>query len=365
MGVTAAPSKVLITGANGYIAMWVIDFLLKAGYSVRGAIRGLDKTKDLNDKFSSWVASGTLEFIVVKDVTIEGAFDDAVKDVDGVLHMASPVVVDADDPQDVINPAVSGALGLLKSALKHGNRVDRVVFTSSTATIFAPVTKPTVLNESNWNTVTLEEVERLGRAATSHQKYRASKILAEKGQSNSFSLAVWEFYEANKERSRWDITVINPPFVFGPALNNFENPAHQNASTRVFWDNVIANPGTPQSVNYPNCWVDVREVALAHVLALQKPEAGGERLIVSVGPFVWQDFIDIASTHLSPLKTHQFPHHEEFNGYLPKGYPDIEKNHLLNYDNSKALRIFGPELTYRTMEETTKDILDDYAVKGW
>lgn len=159
--------------------------------------------------------------------------------------MASPVVVDADDPQDVINPAVSGALGLLKSALKHGymlsflpiqvspisiqlhfsNRVNRVVFTSSTATIFAPVTKPTVLNESNWNTVTLEEVERLGRAATSHQKYRASKILAEKGkknkllsrlkkgQSNSFSLAVWEFYEANKERSRWDITVINPPFV--------------------------------------------------------------------------------------------------------------------------------------------------------
>lgn len=77
------------------------------------------------------------------------------------------------------------------------------------------------------------------------------------------------------------------------------------------------------------------------------------------------NIVDIASTHLSPLKTHQFPHHEGFNGYLPKGYPDIEKNHLLNYDNSKALRIFGPELTYRTMEETTKDILDDYAAKGW
>ncbi|XP_006459379.1 hypothetical protein AGABI2DRAFT_65374 [Agaricus bisporus var. bisporus H97] len=361
MGVTAAPSKVLITGANGYIAMWVIDFLLKAGYSVRGAIRGLDKTKDLNDKFSSWVASGILEFIVVKDVTIEGAFDDAVKDVDGVLHMASPVVVDADDPQDVINPAVSGALGLLKSALKHGNRVNRVVFTSSTATIFAPVTKPTVLNESNWNTVTLEEVERLGRAATSHQKYRASKILAEK--------AVWEFYEANKERSRWDITVINPPFlrcyILQPALNNFKTPSEQNASTKLWWDNVIATPATPESASFAACWVDVRDLALAHMLALQKPDAGGERLLISAGPFTYQDWIDIASTHRSPLKTHEFPHHKEFGGYLPKGCPDVKRDYLLIYDNAKGLKILGPELKYRTMEETTADILEDYAARGW
>jgi nucleoside-diphosphate-sugar epimerase len=69
MGITIAPSKVLITGANGYIAMWVIDFLLKAGYAVRGAVRGLGKTKDLNDKFSSFVASGKLEFVVVEDIT--------------------------------------------------------------------------------------------------------------------------------------------------------------------------------------------------------------------------------------------------------------------------------------------------------
>jgi nucleoside-diphosphate-sugar epimerase len=55
------------------------------------------------------------------------------------------------------------------------------VFTSSTAVIFAPVTNPTVLNETNWNTVSPEEVERLGRAAHPYHKYRVSKILAEKG----------------------------------------------------------------------------------------------------------------------------------------------------------------------------------------
>ena len=34
----------------------------------------------------------------------------------------------------------------------------------------------------------------------------------------------------------------------------------------------------------------MRDLAEAHVLAIQKPEAGGERIIVSQGPFKWQDF---------------------------------------------------------------------------
>ena len=38
------------------------------------------------------------------------------------------------------------------------------------------------------------------------------------------------------------------------------------------------------------CWIDVRDLAEAHVLAIKKQEAGGERIIVSAGPFKWQDF---------------------------------------------------------------------------
>ena len=38
------------------------------------------------------------------------------------------------------------------------------------------------------------------------------------------------------------------------------------------------------------CFVDVRDLALAHVLAVTKPEAGGERILVSHSPFKWQDF---------------------------------------------------------------------------
>ena len=47
---------------------------------------------------------------------------------------------------------------------------------------------------------------------------------------------------------------------------------------------------TTTSCVHSSCWIDVRDLAEAHVLAIQKPEAGGERIIVSQGPFKWQDF---------------------------------------------------------------------------
>ncbi|EKM78750.1 hypothetical protein AGABI1DRAFT_121174 [Agaricus bisporus var. burnettii JB137-S8] len=356
MGITTAPSKILVTGANGYVAMRIVDQLLNAGYSVRGTIRTLDKSKDLRERFSDFVEAGKLEFSVVEDMTSNGAFDDAVKDVNAIIHTASPFKF-ADDPEEVIKPAVSGTLGILESALKFGNILKRIILTSSTATIFSPVTQTTVMNETHWNTVAVEEVERLGREANTFYKYMTSKVYAEK--------AFWNFYDAHKKDISWDVSAIIPSYVFGPALNNFRSPSEQNGSTKLWWDNVIATPATPESASFAACWVDVRDLALAHMLALQKPNAGGERLLISAGPFTYQDWIDIASTHRSPLKTHEFPHHKEFGGYLPKGCPDVKRDYLLVYDNAKGLKILGPELKYRAMEETTADILEDYAARGW
>jgi nucleoside-diphosphate-sugar epimerase len=68
MGIAIAPSKILVTGANGYIAMWVVDTLLKSGYSVRGTVRSQSRTKDLEKTFSSFVDEGKLEFAIVDDI---------------------------------------------------------------------------------------------------------------------------------------------------------------------------------------------------------------------------------------------------------------------------------------------------------
>ena len=41
---------------------------------------------------------------------------------------------------------------------------------------------------------------------------------------------------------------------------------------------------------YSACFVDVRDLALAHVLSITKEEASGNRIIINAGAFKWQDF---------------------------------------------------------------------------
>src|SRR5260370_33562018 len=84
----SAPAKVLVTGANGYLAIWVVKKYLEAGYSVRGTVRSLSKSAFLNDKFSHY--GDRLELVVDEYITKDGAFDEAVKGVDAIPPTASP-----------------------------------------------------------------------------------------------------------------------------------------------------------------------------------------------------------------------------------------------------------------------------------
>ena len=89
---------VLVTGANGYIALWIVKKLLEQGYNVRGAVRSQSKGTSLLDTFKEY-PSDRLQFVVVEDMTKEGAFDEAVKSMDAVIHTASPVTVQSEDPE--------------------------------------------------------------------------------------------------------------------------------------------------------------------------------------------------------------------------------------------------------------------------
>ena len=59
--------KVLVTGANGYIALWVVQSLLDAGYSVRGTVRRDSAIQHLKETFKSY--GDKLEVVVVPDIT--------------------------------------------------------------------------------------------------------------------------------------------------------------------------------------------------------------------------------------------------------------------------------------------------------
>ncbi len=50
----------------------------------------------------------------------EGAFDQAVQNVDAVAHTASPFHLQGSDPDQLLIPAIKGTTGILGSILKHG-----------------------------------------------------------------------------------------------------------------------------------------------------------------------------------------------------------------------------------------------------
>ncbi|KAJ3573251.1 hypothetical protein NP233_g2544 [Leucocoprinus birnbaumii] len=370
MTVAPAPCKVLVTGANGFIAIWVVRTLLERGYLVRGAVRSASKGKYLTEYFGKrGFGTDKLEIVIVEDITKPGAFDEAVKGVDAIEHTASPVVPEVKDPQgaflyqkdaltidlehaaDLIKPAVQGTVGILQSALDHGSGIRRIVITSSGAAILVRPTVPTLFSEEDWNTFSVEDVEKNGVNAHPESGYRASKTLAER--------AAWEFVEKNKSKISWDLVVINPPVVLGPGIQEITGgPANLNASIKWLYEVVVNSSSQSEKFLYSSSvWVDVRDMALAHILALQKEAAGGERIVVSAGPFIWQDLVDIANQ----LTPYPLPSHPP-----PKGIPGLDKTYLVHFKPNKQEKILGmPVSSLRTMEETVRDALTEFAARGW
>ena len=103
MVAVSPPAKVLVTGANGYLATWITKKYLEAGYSVRGTVRSLSKSAFLNDKFAHH--GDRFELVVVEDITKDGAFDQAVKGVDAITHTASLFHFKSTNPDGVFDLA--------------------------------------------------------------------------------------------------------------------------------------------------------------------------------------------------------------------------------------------------------------------
>lgn len=169
----------------------------------------------------------------------------------------------------------------------------RVVITSSVAAIISPRTPPYTFTESDWNDASPKAVEEKGRKAPNGDKYSASKTLAEK--------AAWKFVEENEGGLGFDLSVINPPYIFGPLIHEMKSVDALNQSNALFLDAVVKKsaPSKEESGKPVGNFVDVRTVARAHVLALSQDVAGGERFIVSQGAFSWQDIC--ASSSSSPF----------------------------------------------------------------
>ncbi|KAH0589917.1 hypothetical protein H2248_000109 [Termitomyces sp. 'cryptogamus'] len=337
--------KVLVTGANGFIAMWIVRILLEKGYAVRGTVRSADKAKYLEEYFKTY--GHKFEFTIVEDIAKSGAFDEAVKGIQAIIHTASPCNSDAVSVNEILEPAVNGTVGILKSALAYGQDTKRVVVISSVAAV-SDFSVYKLLNEDDWNEPSVKEIKEKGADAAGYVKYYASKTAAEK--------AAWQFYEDNKTEISWDLSVLNPSYVFGPPIHELKSSDALNTSLRLWYDVVVVGGKTENFLKTGLAFIDVRDVAEANVLALEKEAAGGERIIISAGPFIWQQWVDVANSLSLPIPSHS---------KLPIGYPGLAGTAKLpvEFDTRKAARILG--LTYLNQEQVTRDSLADFVKRGW
>lgn len=192
-------------------------------------------------------------------------------------------------PNDLIVPAVDGTLNLLKAAHEHSTGIlKRIVITSSIAAIFEP--KEVIWEEESWNEYSITQVNEKQDKATPADMYRASKSLAEK--------AAWEYVASAK--TSFDIATVNPAVIFGPPKQQVRSADQLNTSTAMFYNLLI---GKQQSLGAAGNFVDVRDVAKTHLLALTKENAGGNRFISNSdkGAFTCECLVYSSITHLDLL----------------------------------------------------------------
>ncbi|KAF2802942.1 NAD(P)-binding protein [Mytilinidion resinicola] len=321
---------ILVTGANGFVASHVVRTLLAAGYNVRAAVRSTSSTERMKEIHAPYVSQ--LSFIIVPDMTAPGAFDEAVKRVSGIMHMASPFVLAPENNEvDLLQPAIQITLGVLASAAAAGSTVRHVVLTSSFASILdmGQGYRPGyTYNEADWNPMTYAEAA----VADGPMAYCASKKLAEE--------AAWNFVKEKKPA--FELSTICPPWIFGPTLGSLASLEHLNESTEAIYKLINAKSIPP--IDFAG-FADVRDVAAAHLRAYEKPEAAGKRFLVG-NHFDYQTAADAIRAKLPELKDR-----------VPEGTPGAGlKGDVYQVDGSEAAKVLGVE--YTKLEDTMKDTVE-------
>ncbi|KAG8907132.1 methylglyoxal reductase (NADPH-dependent) gre2 [Tulasnella sp. 403] len=338
MPVVSAPSKVLVTGASGYLGAHVCKTLVDRGFNVVGAVRSASKAaylqKTLGDNF---------EYVIVEDMELPEAYNNAVKGVDAVIHTASVVKMVTGNPDAIIKPAVAGTIGILKSIQEHGPSVKRIIITSSLSAIGAGLT------ESDWNQAVVDYVTAHGANARPDAKYAASKALAER--------ATWDFVEENQGKLGFDVVTVCPSWIWGPMIHEGTDASSINGSIKYMLSAVHPDHAkTGESLtSKDDHYIDVRDAADIHVALLSAADAGNQRFIAAAGPYTWQDIYDALND--APA----YPN-------VPAGVPGATKDKQLQTASSeKLLKVLAKshDELYRPFRMTVRETMESALSRNW
>jgi len=331
---------ILVTGGTGYVGSWIVKKLLHKGYKIRLAVRNKSNTSRysfLTDMVAS--SPGSIE-IWEADLLKEGSYDKAAEGADAIIHVASPFKIRVRDAQtELIDPALMGTRNVLEAA-NRSTTVKKVLVTSSVAAIHGDNADMKALGldaftEEQFNT----------SSSLHHQPYSYSKVVAEK--------EAWKISEA---QDRWKLVVLNPSFVMGPALAKMDDSQSVN-----FMADILKGTfrfGTPDLMFG---FVDVRDVADAHILALESDDAHGRYLLAeqATGVFEICQMIKARFGSKYKLPTSKSP---KFMLYLigwmfGLSFSYVRQNigHHINLDASKSKQQLG--ITYTPLAKTIEDMV--------
>ncbi|OJT06428.1 hypothetical protein TRAPUB_2703 [Trametes pubescens] len=351
---TSTPAElVLISGLNGFVATDIALAFLEAGYRVRGTVRSQAKA-DIwlrLPAFAPFIARGQVEVVFVSDIVRPGAFDDALAGVDYFLHTIAQLPdwrpgAQQDMERDILRPNIDGTVNALKSASKFRNVKKVVILGSIAAAVDLSVPKhEKIVDESSWNPTDYEYGKNAPHPLFS---YATSKKLAEE--------AAWKYVTDSKPH--YALITTLPCYVFGPS-NGLDPYGLNNSSQQWIAGTLFRSDWNFKTAAGGPAYVDLRDVARAHVLAVQRAEADGKRLILGkTDPVVRfpSDFV--------PLFAREFPERAH---KLPKVPDDLENVPQYDVDPSATEAALG--FTFRGPREVVLEtacwLIDSGADKAW
>ncbi|EEB07842.1 flavonol reductase/cinnamoyl-CoA reductase family protein [Schizosaccharomyces japonicus yFS275] len=320
---------VLVTGITGFVASHTVDALLDRGYRVRGTYRKKDKLNQLFERQPSWKTR--VELAYVADGATPGSYDVAMKGVDYVCHIASPVHRGGGPPrprpQTLLEKAVYGTLNVMFAAVQNKS-VKRVIFISSDAAVKGDKNycgEGHVFTEKDWSPLTLQDAH---NSTDEVLNYAVSKKFAEK--------AVHELVEIAKPS--FDIVCLCPPLILGPVIH-LTDLKSLNFSGWYMWNLINGeNNIAPKTTIYN--YVDVRDVAQAEVKALTA-NVSHDRFIISAG--------SLSNDEITEILLRKTP---EKKNLISKPSGDVVSR-TFDLDASLSKKELG--ITYRPKEETFVD----------
>jgi nucleoside-diphosphate-sugar epimerase len=332
-------AKILVTGAGGYLASWIVKILLLEGHTVHGTVRNLQDSPKLAHLWQLAAGQpGHLELFEA-DLLQRGSFDEAMQGCSVAIHAASPYFRKSKAPeQELLTPAVEGTRNVLES-VNRTDSVKRVVLTSSIVAMYGSAAELAHLES---HMVQESDVNRDSTVASN--PYALSKTLAEK--------AAWDM---QKQQARWDMVTIHPGAIFGPSLSRRKD------ATSVEMMRQFLNGSFRTGV--PKLWLgvaDVRDVAHAHVRAATLSGASGRYLVVAESLTLLEIAKLIARSHpatASKLPTREVPKALMWLiaplAAMTREFVARNVNHPIHFNNSRGKEQLS--ISYRSAADTLSD----------